>query len=380
MIWIGGLLCMFWALQGWTLTGFLKHRRLERLVNEVKVPEKWPFVSILVPARNEEREIRHCLSRLLELDYPVFEIIAIDDRSTDGTGSIICDLAKRDSRIRPLIIHELPKGWLGKNNALHQGSQMAQGEYLLFTDGDVLFEPSALKQSIRYAMGTQTDHLVLVPAGLADGFLERAFKYFILFGFLLFVKAGSIRSKSPDVYVGMGAFNLVKRSAYDAVGGHEALRMEIVDDLLLGKNIKQGGFSQDLLLGLEALRLRWYDGVGETVRGLKKNMFASLDFSLGKTVFVTFIFFAMYLFPYLAFIWTQEAATWIFALLLVEMHLIFAYFAKKVQGGWLTTCTIPVVAFIEIVTLWNSAFSTLKQGGIQWRDTFYSIEQLKRKT
>ena len=221
-------------------------------------PQDFPKVSVVFAARDEEQYIGDCLQSLRKQTYENLEVVVVNDRSTDRTPQIIDDLVAQDSRIQGLHIQELPQGWLGKNHALWQGAKLATGSHLLFTDGDVVFEPNAILESMQWLEGNNLDHLVLSPKlHSRSSFLSVLQAYFALM-FLLFTRP-SLAGQSKNHYVGAGAFNLVRRKAYDAIGQHQALRLEVIDDVMLGKLLVQKGFRQMALSGYDMISLHWYE-------------------------------------------------------------------------------------------------------------------------
>ncbi|MES2963961.1 MAG: glycosyltransferase family 2 protein, partial [Bdellovibrionota bacterium] len=213
--------------------GVLFERRSKRYERDSSrpLPADLPMVSVLVPARNEEGGITKCLESLVAQDHPRLEIIAIDDRSTDRTGQIMEECASRSNgRLKVIHVDRLPDGWLGKNHALHLGSQAIapESKYLLFTDGDVIFAPDTLGVALRHCEENGFDHFVLSPLMLSNGPWLATVQLVFGIGFLTFLRPSRL-GKSKDVYVGIGAFNLVRRTFYEKCGGHVPLRLEVCD-------------------------------------------------------------------------------------------------------------------------------------------------------
>src|SRR5271170_4547775 len=211
-----------------------------------------PLVSIVVPARNEERDIEQSLARLLELDYGNYEVIAVNDRSTDRTGEIMESVAARPAahgRLRVIHHRELPAGWLGKTHAMWTATNEAKGDWLLFTDADVQFKPDSLRRALAYAEAEHADHVVVFPQMImkrpGEFMMIAFFQTMFVFGHRPWKVADP---KSKD-HMGVGAFNLIRRSAYEAVGTYEALRMEVLDDMKLGKVVKNAGLAQRNVFG-----------------------------------------------------------------------------------------------------------------------------------
>ena len=200
---------------------------LTRRLRELPVPEleHWPTVSLVAPARNEERNIERAVRSLVQLDYPHLQITLVNDRSTDRTGQILDALAAEFPQLNVVHLTELPAGWLGKNHALQLGADRSRGEWLLFTDADIIFEPTTLRRAIGYALAEKIDHVAATPETRMPSWLLRSFV--VAFGvyFLLFVRTWAIRNPRSTAHVGIGAFNLVRTAVYRAVGGHEKIRM-----------------------------------------------------------------------------------------------------------------------------------------------------------
>ena len=260
-------------------------------------PSGEPRVSIIVPARNEEESIRQTLVQLLALDYPNYEIIAVNDRSTDRTGQIMEEVAASSQALGSLklgllkrgllkVIHisELPSGWLGKTHAMWMAGQQASGDWLLFTDADVLFKPDSLRRAVAYAQAERADHVVLFPRMIMKGPGERMMIAFFQVLFVFGHRPWRVADPKARDHMGVGAFNLVRCPVYDAVGTYRALRMEMIDDMKLGKVIKNAGFAQRNVSGEDLISLHWAKGAFGIVNSLTKNFFAVLSFQWWRTV------------------------------------------------------------------------------------------------
>jgi len=374
----GWILAACWAIGGFVPVFLYRRKMIEGCTRGLSDLEQWPMVSVVVAARDESRQIEKSLRSLAGMDYPSFEVIAVDDRSEDGTGEIMDRLAANEPRIHALHISELPSGWLGKCHALHQGSKQTAGEILLFTDGDITFAPEALRLAVRYFETHKLDHLVLFPSFSRRGYWEDALKAYFAVSFSVWTRAWAVSSPSKNVYVGIGAFNLVRRSAYKAIGGHEALRMEILDDITLGKYLKQRGYRQDALLAPRHVELTWLEGVRGFIKGLEKNAFAGLKFSIFNLLLVTSLILIFIGGPYLGALAFRDAKIWGYLAAVIAMHAAFGLQASGHRSGWRVAPALPVVACIFLWTLWQSALVTLRQGGIRWRETFYALDDLRR--
>lgn len=231
-----------------------------------------PRVSIIVPARNEEREIAAGAASLLAQDYPDFEVVVVDDRSTDGTAGILAALARQSGRLRVVSGREPSPGWLGKPHALHQGAAAASGEVFLFVDADVRYDPRTLREAMDLLEAEQLDFLAILPRLEAKGFWEHVLMPFVLGAF--FAGPGFL-ANTPwprRVAAGGGAGNLIRRSAYDAIGGHAALRDSIVDDVHLAFRAKSAGLRNRVVRGEDRAVVRMYRGFREVWDGFAKNI------------------------------------------------------------------------------------------------------------
>jgi len=355
--------------------GLKQVRQLSEIGDEI--PPDAPKVSIVFSALNEGATIEPALRSLMALDYPRLELIAIDDRSTDDTGAILDRLAEEDPRLHVIHITELPAGWLGKNHALQRGAEAAGGDYLLFTDADVIFEPRALRRAVAYCEAHRLDHLVVMAEFLTDDpLLASLLLNFLSFGFAMH-PMWKLR-QSTDVYLGMGAFNMVRAASYRQTGGHVPLRLEVVDDIMLGKQMKDHGLRQDGLLGLKTVSLVWYRDAGELMRGLEKNSFAMVDYSLLRLVAATVAVVLARYWPIAGLFVTSGAAWWlnlgsVVANLLIHVDLVrITRFGPRCFWWWLFTPAIMMAI------IWRGVILTLRRGGVNWRGTAYALEDLKR--
>ncbi|MFP6770027.1 MAG: glycosyltransferase family 2 protein, partial [Planctomycetaceae bacterium] len=265
----GWVLCGMWLI-GVGLPLFVQwRRRLPRLAAAIAEPDTWPRVSVVVTAKDEGPQIADCLSSLLASDYPELELIAINDRSSDETGPAIDALAATDPRIQPLHITELPSDWLGKNHAMWRGAQAAQGSWILFTDGDIIYQPETIRVAVSFAIAHRLDHLTLAPSMLTGSYAESSLVSFFALIFAAATQSWLARLPTRHIYVGVGAFNLVKRTAYESAGGHLPLRYDVADDLRLGQLLKRHGCRADMLMAGSFLKVRWQESSWSTITGLE---------------------------------------------------------------------------------------------------------------
>ncbi|MGB8594705.1 MAG: glycosyltransferase family 2 protein [Candidatus Sulfotelmatobacter sp.] len=353
-----------------------------------------PRVSIIVPARNEADDIEQSLARLLELDYDNYEVIAVNDRSTDRTGEIMERVAADFRLLSPhfsqrtremghpilRVIHhqELPTGWLGKTHAMWTATNAANGDWLLFTDADVLFKADSVRRAMAYAEAERADHVVLFPQMI----MKRPGEYMMIAFFQTMFVFGHRPWKVADPksrdHMGVGAFNLIRRSAYEAVGTYEALRMEVLDDMKLGKVVKNGGFVQRNVFGGDLISIRWANGALGVVNNLTKNFFAVLSFQWPRTLISAFGLAFLNLMPFLG-VWLAHGWERLpYAVALGSMFLI--YWGMSLRSGVPAYYFLlhPVSTALFIYTLMRSMFHTLWNDGIVWRGTKYPLEELRK--
>lgn len=336
-----------------------------------------PTVSIVIPARNEERNLQQALESVLALDYPDLEIIVVNDRSTDDTGAILEKIAERDARLAVVTIDDLPAGWIGKPHALHVGAQQARGEFILFTDADIVFNPTALRKAMAHVLAHQFDHVTVIPQGTMPGFFLKAFSAtFGIFMFIIF-KPWKARNPRSRCYMGVGAFNLIRASAYRAMGGHEPVALRPDDDLKFGKLVKDHGYRQDVLNGKGMVTVEWYRSVGELIDGLMKNMFAGMEYRVSVVIVVTLAALLIHIWPWVGIWvaggWPQAGYAVTVIMMVVSFGVAMAPFGVKVRHGLLLPLTIGLLVYIQC----RAAVLALWRGGIVWRGTFYELRQLR---
>jgi len=337
-----------------------------------------PKVSVIVPACDEEGAIGRCLQSLAAQDYPELEIIAVNDRSTDATGRIMDGAARASGRIRVLHVAELPAGWLGKCHANAVGAAQATGSWLLFTDGDVFFEPDAIRLAMAHAGQEQLDHLTLFPGLVPGGYWETA--AVALFGVLLVdvLKITHVRNPlRPDAFAGIGAFNLVRAPAYSAIGGHGRLRMAVADDVKLGKLLKQCGFVSDVLPAGKKVTVRWQIGLRGVVRGLEKNGFAATDFRTGPAMVSIILLVVAAIVPLMGVAVGAGASRVVFALWAAANFSALGLANRTGRFGVWVWPAFPIVSLAMAYAMGRSMLSALWRGGITWRETFYSLHEVR---
>jgi glycosyltransferase involved in cell wall biosynthesis len=348
-----------------------------------------PRVSVIVPARNEEDSIEQTLKTLLALDYDNYEVIAIDDRSTERTGEIMDAIEKNPHFSqnggevgRPIlrVIHhrELPAGWLGKTHAMWTAANAATGDWLLFTDADVLFKPDSLRRALTYAEAEPADHVVLFPRMIMKTPGEYMMIAFFHTMFMFGHRPWKVADPSTDDHMGVGAFNLVRRRIYDAIGTHAALRMEVLDDMKLGKLVKDAGFRQRNVFGADLISIRWARGAAGVVNNLTKNFFAILSYQWWRTLLSAFALAFLNLGPFLG-VWLAHGwARLPYAIAVGSIFLSYIGMSRRSSVPPYYFLLHPVSSALFIYALLRSMCLTLWHGGIVWRGTKYRLEELRK--
>src|SRR5579862_1469924 len=347
------------------------------------MPSGNPKVSIIVPARNEETDIAQCLSSLLDLDYGDYDVIAINDRSTDRTGEIMEELARAHTAAGKSILRvthhrELPSGWLGKTHAMWTGANQATGDWLLFTDADVLFKRDSLRRAVAYVEAERADHLVLFPQMITKTAGESMMIAFFQTMFVFGHRPWKVADPKSRDHIGVGAFNLIRRRVYEAVGTYEALRMEVLDDMKLGKVVKNAGFAQHNVFGGDLISLRWARGAMGVVDNLTKNFFAVLSFQWWRTLLSAFGLAFLNLGPFLGVCLAHGWARLPYAIALASIFAIYVGMSWRSRIPAYYFVLHPVSTAFFIYTLLLSMFHALWNDGIIWRGTKYGLDELKK--
>jgi len=346
----------------------------------------FPRVSILFSARDEAAKLPAALASFLAIDYPNFEVIAVNDRSADATREILETAAMRDSRLKVVHISDLPSGWLGKTHGLQTAFENATGEWLVFTDADVKFTPDVIRRVVALAIAQKLDHVPLMGFSEMSSVGEKILMSFFGLSFALGTKPWKKGKPGSRFYFGVGAFQMVRRSAYIAVGEHNRLRMEVVDDVKVGKLMQNAGFASRPALCGKRVSVYWHHGVAATVRGTEKNFFATCQYKLSAAAGQVLALLLAVEFPWIALLvaysWPHNAlrsVALIGAAISVAIPLaIQSAVATSFELSPLYALSSPVGALLVAWMIIRSTYVTLKNGGVTWRDTFYPLDELKR--
>jgi cellulose synthase/poly-beta-1,6-N-acetylglucosamine synthase-like glycosyltransferase len=348
-----------------------------------------PRISVIVPACNEGADIEATLTRLLTLEYDNYEVIAVDDRSTDDTGEIMDRIAAAAPPDRPpdqlpdqlKIIHiaDLPAGWMGKPHAMWSASNLATGDWLLFTDADVLFKPDAVRRALAYAESERADHVVVLPRMIMKHPSEKMMVAFFQTLFVFGHRPWKVADPKTKDHMGVGAFNMIRRTVYEALGTYQALRFDVLDDMKLGKVVKSRGYAQRNVFGADLVSIRWAKSAWGVVDNLTKNFFALMSFQWPRALASCFVLAFLNLMPF-AGIWLAHGwARLGYAVALFSMFSIYVGMSRKSDIPPYYFLLHPVSTALFVYTMLRSTFLTLARGGVVWRGTFYPLDELRKE-
>lgn len=310
--------------------------------------ENLPFVSILVPARNEETKIERCLDSLLAQDYPNFEIVVIDDRSTDRTGQIIEDYAKRDSRVKYVQGKDAPSGWIGKCNALAHAVGYASGDWYIFTDADTYHEKFSIKDAVAYSISNKADLVSFVPMQELGSFWEKMVMPTLLSSFVLGDPFHSVNNPSAKRAYAYGQYIICRTTSYDAVGGHQSVRDEIVEDHAIARVFKEKGYKILVADGKTIYSVRMYTDLVSMWQGWTKNLYSLID---------------SHVFNLLAII---ALLNYVLVAPFVEAAIVASMWAQNDSSPFLLPLTVLIAAQSVILVLWWRLTAEHRAGTTWW--------------
>jgi chlorobactene glucosyltransferase len=350
-----------------------------------------PRISVIIPARNEEANIQRCVEAVLAQDYPNFEALVLDDRSTDSTPAILTGLSQSDSRLVVLFGDELPEGWAGKPHALYQAARAATGEWLCFVDADTFLEPNVLSAALHNAQKTDADLYTIMTRQIMGTFWEKVILPLVFTAVAIGFSPCKVNDPRKRDAVANGQFIFIKRSVYDAVGGHEALKNQIVEDKALAEQVKWNGYRLVLADGYNLAKTRMYTSLPGMWEGWTKNIYLGLKNqpsmlllgAFGAFVALTATLF-MPIWPLLGVVWYFNSGGFQAALALVEALVVWAamlYARAQVAHAmrisrWYALTT-PLGAAVFAAMMFVSAWKSLSGQGIQWKGRTYDSNKVR---
>jgi len=376
---IGGIFIVYWLHNQY---------QMDIVVEPTSPPSNPPLISVCIPARNEERNIRACVEAVLEQDYPNLEVIVLDDRSTDATPTILADIASRDSRLHPISGSDLPKGWAGKPHALFQASAIARGEWLCFVDADTFLSPATLSSCYAKALATQADMFTIMTFQVLGSFWEKTVMPLVMTALSVGFSPNKVNDPKRKDAIANGQFILIKRSVYDAIGGHESVKDNIVEDKAISEQVKWNGYRLIVADGTKVVRTRMYTSLPEMWEGWTKNIYLGLRdqpslMALG--VFGAFLTILASLFlpvwPLLGFYWYRNGGNWMAMAVIVESLSLWTYLiyvrvqvAIKMEISPWYAFTTPLGTAVFGAMMFTSAWKVISRRGVTWKGRVYTSE------
>lgn len=373
--WVVG--CAYWLFAAFLLARTI--RVVPNLRAAVPEPPRWPRLSVLIPARDEADTIEAAMAAKLADTYPDLELILIDDRSTDGTGAIVDRVAAADPRVRALHVTELPPGWLGKVHALQKGLEVATGELLLFTDADVHFAPATLTRAVALLEARKVDHLAALPSFRPAGFWVDVAVCVATRMIGLGSRAWAVEDPRSSAYLGVGAFNLVRRASFERTPGFEWLRLEVADDVGVGLVMKRAGFRTTLVTARDMVEVQWYPTLAGYARGAARAGFASIgSFSPARLLALGLVAMLLEVAPFVAL--AAADATWL--RILAGVSSAVALGTAVAVARWVglpfgAALALPLGILLQFGVGVRAAILGGLRGGIEWRTTFYPTSLLR---
>ncbi|MDE0107802.1 MAG: glycosyltransferase family 2 protein [Bryobacterales bacterium] len=355
--------------------------RLEDVAPHLPDDLPLPRLSIIVTAHNEERFVESALRSLLGLHYPDYEVIFVNDRSIDRTGEIVERLSSNDDRLKVLHIKELPPGWFGKPHAAQHGADAATGEVLLFTDADVTFAPDAAALGVRHLVRERLDHLAAAPRLTLTGTMLQACATAALLLIGARHRLWKVQDPRSSAFFGVGSFTVMRADSYRALGGHRRVALRPDEDLRLGQAVKKSGMRSAFLKGEALMECRWYLSLRGFIRGLEKNFFAALDYSVFTVTGATATLVWLAVGPLVLAPLLLSAGHALAGLLFAACPLIYWVLASTVSRDdsypWWSAIPFPLAALVIAYTIWRSALLTMFRG-VVWGGPPVPLAQLRR--
>lgn len=342
-----------------------------------------PCISVVVPARNEERNIRRCVQALLDQSYPDYELIVVDDRSTDATARILAELERaHPGKLRILQGSEPPPGWAGKPHALAQGVRYASGGWLCFIDADTFAEQQLLQATCTTARRHGADMFSMLTKQELESFWEKTILPLVFTALSVGFPASRVNDPDRPEAIANGQFILIRRAVYEAVGGHAAVKGEIAEDKALAERVKHAGFRLLIGDGRSAASTRMYTGFSEIWEGWTKNIFLGMQGRLGLLLLGAVLGLIAGLLP----AWLAGSLAWyltgggpVAGVAAAEILLLWAYLLfQRVRASLafqispLYALTFPVGALVFTGMMITSAYNVLSGRGVTWKGRRYT--------
>jgi chlorobactene glucosyltransferase len=348
------------------------------------------LVSIFVPAKDEEKTIERCLRSLLQQEGVAFELFAVDDRSTDRTAELVQRMADQDQRLKLIQIKELPPGWTGKCNALQQAQAHGKGDWLLFVDADTIHHPRCIATALEYATKNNVDLLSLLPALEAASFWEGVVQPFAASCLIVLYPLARVNDPTDkDHAFANGQFILIRRSAYDAIGGHESVRDKFLEDVNMARQIRNTGLSLNVAVAPELFATRMYASLASIIKGWSRILYSGLDHRLSRLAILTALIIVFSVTAYVAvlgagLLWllgygcpfTRTIFFLGLAHVVIQMTVFYRMYRLTKSSMWY----LPLRFLAVGVMLWIIAKTVVMcfTHRVEWRGTSYGRELRER--
>ena len=376
---IGGIFIIYWLHSQY---------QMDIVVESAPPPVNAPLISVCIPARNEERNIRACVEAVLAQDYPNLEVIVLDDRSSDATPQILADIASRDSRLHTINGSELPKGWAGKPHALFQASALARGVWLCFVDADTFLSPTTLSSCYAKALETKADMFTIMTFQILGSFWEKTIMPLVMTALSVGFSPRKVNDPKRKDAIANGQFILIKRSTYAAIGGHASVKNSIVEDKDISEQVKRNGHRLIVADGLKVVRTRMYTSLPEMWEGWTKNIYLGLRDEPSLLVlgilgaFLT-VMAAVFLpaWPILGSYWYLNNGGWMAMAVIIESLILWIYLiyvrvqvATKMEISPWYAFTTPLGAGVFGAMMFTSAWKVISRKGVTWKGRIYASD------
>ncbi len=340
-----------------------------------------PLVSILVPARNEAKNIKRCLISLSKQDYPNIEILVLDDNSNDGTSLVVEEFAEKDSRVKLITGKPLKSGWIGKSYACYQLSKYAKGKYFIFTDADTLHFKNSISSAIGCLTGNNLGALSAIPKQIMVTFHERMVVTWVHFGILSLLPLFLVKKlKNPLFCTANGQFMLFRREVYEKIGGHKSIKTKILEDIHISKQVKRYGYNFMIFDGSKNIYCRMYRSFSKVIRGFSKFMFAAFDYNLFTMAVVILLISVLFLFPFILLplgVFIFDWSGMIINLITIQIFIVLIMriiLAIRLKNRILDIFFHPLSMVYIILICINSVLQTKFGEGACWKDRRYDID------
>jgi chlorobactene glucosyltransferase len=376
-IFMSGLFIVYWLHNQY---------HLDIIVIPTPPPANAPLISVCVPARNEARNIRPCIEAILAQDYPNYEVIVLEDRSTDTTSKILRSLAAQNDKLKVINGSDLPKGWAGKPHALFQASAAARGKWLCFVDADTFLSPTTLSSCYATAIETKADMFTILTFQIMGSFWEKVVMPIVMTALSVGFSPRKVNDPNSKDAIANGQFILIKRSVYDAIGGHESVRDQIVEDKAISEQVKWNGYRLIVANGYSIVKTRMYTSLPEMWEGWTKNIYLGLSDQPSLMLLGAFGAFLLLvaalilpIWPLLGVYWNLHGGGWLALAVISESLILWTVIisarARVAMGMGISpwyAFTLPLGAAVFAAMMFTSTWKVISGKGVIWKGRIYT--------